>query len=237
MHTATTSNWKLGAIVAFFLAALVFAIFYLSSNKNLLTSTITLSGLFPDVSGVVPGNSVRVAGIEVGNVEEIEFVNDSSVRVYAVIRKEYQRYIKKGAKMAIGSDGLLGDKTLNILKGNPDSSIIEDGAVLATVRPFDSGKMLASLKRTAANARVISKEFSKISHQLNGTSGAIGRFLNDPSFAAHLSNSVQHLSQISAGPSEEEAKPKSHFSLKGIFKKKKHKEEATEGEQKDSTQR
>jgi len=225
MESSPYSRWKLGAVIALVLLALVFFAFYLGMNKNLFTSTITLSGLFPDVSGVKPGNSVRIAGREVGSVAQIEFVDDSSVRVYVIIEKEVQPFIRSNAKMAIGSDGLLGDKVINILKGDADSSMVLDGAQLRTFRPFNAEKMLSTMKRVAANMSIVTTEFAKVSHSLNGRKGVIGRYINDPSFTEHISNTSSNINKISSNPSpeeEKEAKPEKHrFSLRGVFKKNK----------------
>jgi phospholipid/cholesterol/gamma-HCH transport system substrate-binding protein len=204
MERTKKSHWKLGAIVAIVLIGFVFFVFYIGANKKLFTSTISLSALFPDASGVAPGNSVRMAGIEVGTVTEIAFVNDSSVLVYTEIEEEYQAYIKADSKMSIGSDGLLGDKVINILRGHPDSKMVQDGSLLTSVRPFDPEKLMASAQRTAANALVISKEFAKVSRQLNGTSGALGRYLNDPSFTTHISKAMKNFNQISSDTAQEQ---------------------------------
>lgn len=235
MSTPEKSNWKLGAVIALILLSFVVFVFYIGMNKNLFSTTITLSGLFPDVSGVKPGNSVRIAGIEVGTVTEIEFVNDSLVRVYTVVTQENQKFIKSDSKMAIGSDGLLGDKLINILKGSHGAGTVEDGAELATVKPFDSEKLLASVKKSAANALVISKEFSRVNRNLSSTNGVIGRYLNDPKFLSGMSNVKKNLDKMSSDSSQDqEVKPaKRGFSLKRVFKKKKKDEETENTEQED----
>src|SRR5689334_6343684 len=109
MENSTKSNWKLGAFVTVGLLILMFFIFYIGKNKNLFSSTITLTSLFGDVSGLAVGNNVRLAGIKIGTVTEIEIVNDSLAKVYTVIEKDAQKYIRVDSKMAIGSEGLMGD--------------------------------------------------------------------------------------------------------------------------------
>ncbi len=237
MENTLKTNWKLGAFVAVGLAILIFFVFYIGKNKNIFSSTITVTGLFDDVSGLAPGNNVRLAGIKIGTVTDIEFVNDSLVRVYTIVEKKSQKYIKTDSKMSIGSDGLMGDKIINILKGSPDSTTVKDGAILGTVRPFDTGKLLASLQHTAANAEVISGEFAKISKQINSSKGTIGRLLNDSAFADHMTKTVRHLEHASSGLSQNMEAAKHSFLLKGYFKKKqreKDKKSDDKDEQKES---
>jgi phospholipid/cholesterol/gamma-HCH transport system substrate-binding protein len=231
METPTQSNWKLGVFVALGLAILVFFVFYIGKNKNIFSSTITVTGLFEDVSGLASGNNVRLAGIKIGTVTDIEFVNDSMVRVYTIVEKKSQKYIKKDSKMSISSDGLMGDKIITIIKGSPDSSSVKDGDVLATIQPFDTGKLLVSLQRTAANAEVISSEFAKISKQMNSSKGTIGRLLNDTAFADHMSRTVTHLEHASDGLSQNMEAAKHSFLLKGYYKKKKKEKETRQEEE------
>lgn len=232
MNNTNKSNWKLGAFVAIGLGILILFIFYIGKNKNIFSSTITLVSLFDDVSGLAEGNNVRLAGIKVGTVTDVEIVNDSLVKVYTVIEKDAQKFIRADSKMSIGSDGLMGDKVINILKGTADTSIVQDGALLASIKPFDAEKLLVSLQKTASNAEVITHEFAKISRQMNSSKGAIGRLLNDSAFADHMTRTVTHLEHASSGLSQNMEAAKHSFLLKGYFKKKeKEKQQKQEEEQ------
>lgn len=222
----TSSRWKLGAITAICLAAFIFAVFFVSIKRKALESTIILSGVFRDASGVQPGNSVRLGGVEIGEVDQIEFEDDSSVRVYVLIEEEYQQFIRLDAKMAIGSDGLLGDKVINIIKGSADSGRVQNGTQLSTLKAFDPSKLLSSFQRTAANFSMMSKEFSKVNHQLNSTHGAIGRFLNDPSFSAHVNHVSDNLNRLNSDTS---SSPSKEPKKKGFFKRVFGKEKRSEG--------
>lgn len=219
MSITSTSNWKLGAVTAIILAACVFVLFFISINRKVLDSTITLTGVFLDAGGLQTGNSVRLGGVKIGEVDQIEFADDSSIRVYAIIEKEHQQFIHADARMAIGSDGLLGDKVINILKGSSDSSLVKDGDQLATLKPFDASKLLSSFQRTATNFGIMSKEFSKVSQHLNSTKGAIGRFMNDSSFSIHLNHTSQIISQLGSDTSSPKEPKKHRFSLKRMFGK------------------
>lgn len=221
MADTSSSHWKLGAVTAVFLAAFVFFVFFVSIKRKVFESTITLSGLFQDVSSVQPGNSVRLGGVEIGEVDQIEFVDDSSVRVYVLVEEEYQQFIRSDSKMSIGSDGLLGDKVINIIKGSPDSGAVQDGAQLATLKAFDPSKLLSSFQRTMTNFTNMSKEFSKVNHQLNSTNGAIGRFMNDPSFSAHINHVSDNLNRMNSDTSSSFKEPQKKGFLKKIFGKEK----------------
>src|ERR1051325_3725876 len=102
-------TWKLGMFVVIGLALFVIAIYYVGKQKNLFGSTFHLKSQFKTVSGLKVGNNVRFSGINVGTVDEIELITDTSVMVNLVIKKEFQKFIKTDSKGSIGSDGLMGD--------------------------------------------------------------------------------------------------------------------------------
>ncbi len=220
MKESTTSKWKLGAFVAAGILVLLFFLFFIGKNKNLFSSTITLNGMFGDVSGLTEGNNVRLAGIKVGTVTSVEIISDSLVKVSLIVEKEAQKFIKSDAQLSIGSDGLMGDKVINIVKGTPDTTIVKDGALLSTIKPLDTGKLLASLSRTAYNAERITSNIADISVKMNSKKGIIGRILNDERFADNIEGVVNNLKSASGGLSENMEAAKHSFLLRGYYKKK-----------------
>lgn len=220
MKESTTSKLKLGAFVAAGILVLLFFLFFIGKNKNLFSSTITLNGMFGDVSGLTEGNNVRLAGIKVGTVTSVEIISDSLVKVSLIVEKEAQKFIKSDAQLSIGSDGLMGDKVINIVKGSPDTTIVKDGSMLTTIKPMDTGKLLASLSRTAYNAEKITSNIAEISVKMNSKKGIIGRILNDDRFADNIEGVVNNLKSASGGLSENMEAAKHSFLLRGYYKKK-----------------
>src|ERR1700686_1656405 len=117
MNKKSGFTWKLGIFVLSGLVLFVFTIYLIGRQKYFFGSTFHLQAQFKTVSGLKVGNNVRFSGINVGTVDQIELITDTSVMVNLVIRKKYQEFIKTDAKAGIGSDGLMGDKVLTISPG------------------------------------------------------------------------------------------------------------------------
>ena len=117
MNKQSGFTWKLGMFVVIGLVVFIGTIYFVGKQKNLFGSTFEVSTLFQSVSGLKVGNNVRFSGINIGTVDGIELITDSSVRVRLVIRKEMQQFIKTDATASIGSDGLMGDKVMTITPG------------------------------------------------------------------------------------------------------------------------
>src|SRR3954467_10262416 len=94
---------RLGLFIAGGLALFLIAIFIIGKQKNLFNPVFRLTTEFYSISGLQVGNNVRFSGINVGTVDNIQIVNDSTVRVDMMIKKDVQPFIKKDCEVAIGS--------------------------------------------------------------------------------------------------------------------------------------
>ena len=108
----------------------IVGIYVIGKQKNLFGSNFRLQSQFKTVSGLKVGNNVRFSGINIGTVDEIRLLKDTSVLVVLVLKKEVQQFIKADATASIGSDGLMGDKVLTISPGNDVSGIVKEGALI-----------------------------------------------------------------------------------------------------------
>jgi phospholipid/cholesterol/gamma-HCH transport system substrate-binding protein len=228
MTTTTGQKLKIGILTIIGIAVLFAGIFLIGSQKNLFSATYTLHGIFKNVGGLMIGNNVRLAGINVGVVSDIELITDSTARVDVTLNTKYQKFIKTDAKLAIGSDGLIGDKLINISPGGATSQqAAADGAQLTSVPPFDTDKMIARATKIIDNAATLTGDLSEIIGKINQGKGSIGRLLNNDKMAKDMENTVRAAKstmssvQTTVGTANEDLKAaQSNFLLKPFFKKK-----------------
>ncbi|MBF4508639.1 MCE family protein [Flavobacterium sp. JLP] len=222
-------TWKLGMFVTIGLLLFIMAIYFIGKQKNLFGSTFNITSNFRTVSGLEVGNNVRFSGINIGTVEEIRLVNDSSVIVSMVIKDDVREFIKTDARTSIGSDGLMGDKVLTISPGVKSQKAIENGGQLASLKGIEMNDIMKSVKKSMDNVGVISEELAIFSHSMNNGNGALARLVRDDKMANSVSNTLSNLESGTKGFSENMEAAKSNFLFKGYFKKKeKEKEKAKE---------
>ena len=113
---------RLGIFITIGIAVFIAAIYFIGDKQQLFRSTFHLSGVFKDVAGLQTGNNVRLSGINVGTIDNIIIISDSSVRVEILIEESTRKFIKKDAVASIGSEGLMGNKTLIISPGTGGKS-------------------------------------------------------------------------------------------------------------------
>lgn len=193
MKKESVFKWKLGMFVIIGLVLFVLTIYFVGKQKNLFGSTFHLKSTFKTVSGLRVGNNVRFSGINIGTVNEIELVTDSSVVVSLLIKDEVQQYIKTDAIASIGSDGLMGDKVLTISPGTASKKIVKDNDQIASKNPVEMADVMNSVKTSVDNAGVITAQLAEFTYNMNNGNGTLSKLMTDQEFANSLKNTITNL--------------------------------------------
>ncbi len=210
---------RLGLFVAGGLALFVLAIFIIGKQKNLFNPVFKLTTTFYNVSGLQVGNNIRFSGINVGTVDQIIIINDSTVRVDMLVRKEVHQFIKSDCQVAIGSEGIIGDRLLIITQGSTDAKLAKEGQKLASTEPVETDAIIASLDITAYNAGIITNQLAEIMTKINSGNGTLGRLIEDSTIAENLNQTIVNLKTSSKGLDENMKAAKHSIFFKGYFKK------------------
>ena len=216
---------RLGLFITLGIALFVMAIFIIGKQKNLFNPVFKLTAMFYNVGGLQVGNNIRFSGINVGTIDLITIISDSTVRVDMMIKKEVNKFIKSDCKVAISSEGVVGDKFLVISRGSSDTSIVKEGDQLAAIEPIEMGTIIASLSITANNAAMITHQLGEIMYNINHGKGTIGRLIKDTSIASNLKQTIVNLKSSTKGLDENMEAAKHNFLFRGFFRKKKKAEE------------
>jgi phospholipid/cholesterol/gamma-HCH transport system substrate-binding protein len=226
---------RLGLFITGALAFFVIAIFIIGRQKNLFNPVYKLTTTFYNVSGLQVGNNIRFSGINVGTVDNITIINDSTVQVDMLIRKNVQQFIKEDCEAGIGSAGIIGDRILIITQGSNDSPLAKDGQQIKSKEPVEPDAIMASMQMTADNAVIISYQLATILIKVNSGSGTLGRLIQDSTIAENINQTIKNLKSSSKGLDENMNAAKENFLLKGYFnRKEKAAEKVEEKVKKDS---
>jgi len=190
---------KLGLFVALGFAIFILAIFIIGKQKNLFNPVFKLTSTFSNVSGLQVGNNIRFSGINVGTVDNIVIVNDTTVRVDLMIKKDVWQFIKSDCKVTLGSEGIIGDKLIMITPGSSNAPLAKEGQELTTIETIETSTIMSRLDATTANAENISKQISDITDNINTGDGTLSRLIKDPILAENLSQTISNLSLFSKG--------------------------------------
>jgi len=199
MKKTISNKIRLGIFISVGIAVFITAIYFIGEKQQLFRSTFRLSGVFKDVAGLQAGNNVRLSGINIGTIENISIISDTSVRVEIIIDESTRKFIKKDAVASIGSEGLMGNKTLIISPGTGGKEGIENNDIIATSPPIDMDDILLSLKTTIDNTSSITSDLSTITNNIQSGKGTIGRLIMDKSWRENFDSTFANLKEGSTG--------------------------------------
>ncbi len=228
---------KTGVFVIAGFAILLLMIFLIGNQQNLFRSTFKLHVDYRTVVGLQEGSFVRFAGINVGVVELIDITNDTTVRVEISLQKKVKPFIKTDSRASISSDGLMGDKLIQILPGSSTAQLIAENGELIAVNPFDMEKVMSRVEKVGdriekivGNIDTLSGHLAGIFGKVNNGSGTLGKLINSEKLSNDLAqtvasarNTVKTADKAAQGLNENMEAAKNNFLLRGYFKKKEKK--------------
>jgi phospholipid/cholesterol/gamma-HCH transport system substrate-binding protein len=165
------SELKIGALTIAAIAIAAFVIFLLSGEGGFFWQQYTLHARFTDVALLKPGAPVRVAGVEVGAVDDLQF-DGAEVVVTFSLSREMQPRVTDQSIAYIGSVSLLGEGALDItpaLAGTP----IPDGGSVKTKR---APGQLADVAEAATQGL---NEATQLIKDMRAGKGTVGKLFSD----------------------------------------------------------
>jgi phospholipid/cholesterol/gamma-HCH transport system substrate-binding protein len=189
MANRTVNNVKLGIFVFIGLVFLIFTLYMVNRGSSFFSKNYMLRVQFSNVSGLMLGNNVRYAGIQVGTVKKIRLLNDTVIEVSLLIKEDMTRFIHKKDIVSIGTDGLVGNKLINITPGQDRTILAVDNDVLQTKKNIDTDEMLEVLNKTNKNIAAISEDLKSTVQRLNNST-AFWKILSDNSLPDNLKTAL-----------------------------------------------
>jgi phospholipid/cholesterol/gamma-HCH transport system substrate-binding protein len=186
------NNVKLGLFVLGGLLFLVILLYMIGKNRSLFGDTYILKARFENAQGLVAGNNVRFSGIQAGTVKKLQILSDTVIEVTMIIEKKMQTVIRKNAIASIGTDGLVGNKVVNIATVKQPAALAEEGDILATKKAVNTDDILQTLYKTNNDVAIIASNLKTTVQQINNSSG-LWALLNDNTLPQNLKTSAANI--------------------------------------------
>ena len=196
MKSNSTDNVKLGLFVLASLFFLILLLYLVGKNSNMFGSNYILRARFENLQGLKAGNNIRYAGIDIGTVKSVYIINDTIMEVKMIIDKKAKNIIKKNSVVNIGTDGLVGNKVVNIISVKEDAPFAVENDILPSKKPIDTDDMMRTLNKTNNQVSKIAEDFSLTINKLNNSKG-IWQLLNDQTIAENISNASSQVNKSS----------------------------------------
>lgn len=161
---------RIGVFILLGLGTFLAIIYLLGAPARYFERKYELTAEFTEVGGLIEGATVRLAGVQIGRVTGVELPAQpgGKVRVTLTVARRFQDRIRKDSEARIVTQGLLGDKLVEITIGSPGAPPLRPGDTLATREPFEVGQMFATGTETLA-------EVNKLARSLQATVERVDR--------------------------------------------------------------
>jgi phospholipid/cholesterol/gamma-HCH transport system substrate-binding protein len=130
--------------------------------------------LFKNVQDLKIGDSVKMAGVHIGRVQNIVLTN-SAADVTMNLGSDAD--VKTDSKASISFTGLMSQNFVAIDFGTPDAPKVEDNAILQTAELPDLGQMFAKLDKAASGVENLTRSFS--GEKIDNILGPLTDFVKD----------------------------------------------------------
>jgi phospholipid/cholesterol/gamma-HCH transport system substrate-binding protein len=155
-----------------------------------------VSALFDTVQDLKPGDRVKMAGVEIGRVEDIQ-LTDTKVRVIMKLREK--AIVKTDSKVSVKYTGLMGQNFVAVAFGSPAAPEAKDGAELESQEQPDLSAIMTKLEGAVDGIQNMTKAFS--SDDIHNLFGPLGDFFKShrDQLAATIANITNITAQVASG--------------------------------------
>jgi phospholipid/cholesterol/gamma-HCH transport system substrate-binding protein len=190
-----TLETRLGIFFALALVAGV-VILELAGTRDLFRKGFEVRTRFDNIQELKEGDSVRMAGVEVGHVQKIQLTAN---RVEVVLNVDRKAEIKTDSKASIKFVGLMGQNYVSISFGTPNAPRATQGALLDAETQPDLNSLMVKLQGVAEGVEGLTKNFS--GENFSNLLGPFTDFLkeNNPKLSAILGNLQMISTHIARG--------------------------------------
>lgn len=176
MESSVSHEIKVGIFAIVGLVLFCISVILLGGDKWFLTPSYELKVQIPQAQGLGQGSVVTLAGLQVGNISKIAFVEGTTdVEVTMSIESAVRPRITEGSIVSVKTQGALGDKYIFITPGPPTAKPIEPGSLVDLDKTPDFIDMIATKGAEFGEIINVIKEVHTLFENMNkdGRSGKL----------------------------------------------------------------
>lgn len=126
-------EFKIGVFAVIVILVSWWGIKWLGGQNILLTSS-SYYAYYDNVSGLMVSSRVKLRGVEIGNVQDIQLEGDK-VRIEMLIENKYAAMIPSNSVAELGAAGLMGGTEINIIQGDATTHAEPESTLTGSIKP------------------------------------------------------------------------------------------------------
>jgi phospholipid/cholesterol/gamma-HCH transport system substrate-binding protein len=154
---------RIGAFILIGLVVFLAIIYLLGAQARYFERKYALTAEFAEVGGLIEGATVRLAGVQIGRVTKVELPPEpgGKVQVTLTLARRFADRVRRNSEARIVTQGLLGDKLVEITIGSADAPPLKPGDTIATRNPFEMQEMFSAGAETLAQVNQLAVTLRK----------------------------------------------------------------------------
>ncbi len=172
MNQEARERWmrvRVGIFAVSALVAFIAVIYVLGASARLFEARYTLHADFTEVGGLREGATVRLAGVQIGRVTGVNLDPQpgGKVRVDLTIGRQFANRVRKDSVARLETQGLLGDRLVEITAGTATAPALQAGDVLDSADPLDITRLVGAGAQTMKSVTALAESLRATTEGIN----------------------------------------------------------------------
>jgi phospholipid/cholesterol/gamma-HCH transport system substrate-binding protein len=185
---------RVGMLVAGAAIVLMVFLFFIGSEQKIFSRKNEYKVRLDSVSGLAEGNPVKISGVTVGVVKDINLPRDpkqKDVDIQLMVDRKYAERIRTDSRARLKKLGLLaGDSYVDISPGSPKFDSLEPGSQIPAARQTNVDQLISSGEDLVDNFVQISYSLKNILGRVDRGEGLLGELTTQPETKQRLTDTV-----------------------------------------------
>ena len=160
-----------------------------SKGPSILSQQKEFNVTLDDASGLIEKSAIRMAGIKVGIIDKVELV-DGRAKIWIFVDDKVK--LTESSYVEIRSDGILGDKHIELFQGPVSKALLKNGATIQNTKERGSlDEVLNQVSNVAKSLQAVAENLNKATQGDGDDTSPLGRIV------LNVEKLTQDLSEIS----------------------------------------
>lgn len=189
MRRSNAITWdqvRVGLVLIVALTLVAAGIFFIGDVGDQFGSRYRLITLMESAAGISVGAPVQVAGQNVGQVVGVEFIlpedrppTGEAVAVALGVNVSVRDQIRTDSRARVRTQGLLGDRLIDIAPGSTEERVLAEGDTLASAPAISYEELLGQAADAIESLTTLSDDLSGTLRRVADGEGSMGQLLVD----------------------------------------------------------
>lgn len=205
----TWEQLRVGLLVLGILAAAAVALLLVGRSGNVFGERYQLVTLVRSAAGLVPGATVQLAGQTVGQVNRVDLIpaenrpaTGEAIALWLDLNVEVQPQIRGDSRAQVRTQGLLGDRLIDITPGSAESPILTQGDTLRAAASVDYDALIADGAQAVGDLVEVTGHLSEMTRSIVDGEGTLGRLMTDDALYLELTGLASSMDTLLAAAAD-----------------------------------